>query len=298
MEKWKWNTIGSEYINIESYKKMNELFNRRQNMEFKVHGYCESWIHSNVGKISYYLWHDGTIRNIACSSRKTFSEGWWKTKEEAEQFLRDWLPQKEWLSKDHIKDMANWSDKIAHSCSINHWKQMILNFDDLRSAFAHDLVSTGVSYCALCTRHLNKNTICTLKNKTCKYGECVDEWCRSSDADLNRFIDMYNKLVTTYNDNFGEKKMDSNLDSKIAQVSNDIKLLEDEKKKLEDEKKKKEQYIFVKGDLAVNGNAKRLIINIDGKLAAVNGHGNIQGYGQSFFEWHNYKKIGRGMDVL
>ena len=72
---------------LESLKKMNELFGRKRKMEFKVGAWfgMPKWFYINKGGFKY-LWQDGEIHNDV----EGYGEGRWYTREEAEQFLTNY----------------------------------------------------------------------------------------------------------------------------------------------------------------------------------------------------------------
>lgn len=243
----------------------------------------------------YYLHKDGTLHDT-CDRNK----GYWSSKAEAQEFLDSWLPQKDWITKEQVKEAAEISDECAHACSINHWKQIVLASDEeyLKANQAYK-VSMKETFCSLCKRHFNKNTVCTLSNSMCN-GPCVSEWYDAKKGKKEQ-IAMLNKLIETYNEHFKkEKKMDTNLDARIEQNRQDQQKLRDEEQRLLKEKKEKEKYIFKYGDVAENKYGEvRIIVNTPAGLLSINHFGNWENRkGQWSFENLGYKKIGELKDYL
>lgn len=72
-----------------------------KNVKLKVFEYCSGggYYISNAEEYPEggykYLWHDGTLRDGACEQYKNepydiYSQGYWVTQEDAEQFLAEW----------------------------------------------------------------------------------------------------------------------------------------------------------------------------------------------------------------
>jgi len=256
--------------------------------------------------------------------------------EDAETYLQEWLPQKEWLTIEQVQEAANISDEAALVCSINHHKQMLLaGWDKLQEAMNDGDVNQSATYCALCKRnYMTKD--CPLK-KNC-IGGCIPEWKELARAKEDNFIEaqinMLNKLQETYNklygqtDNsstyivylldefanttnwdydmyinynklFGEKKM-KEIDVKLEQNKKDIERLEAEIEQLKAEKTKEEKYIFKAGDVCeLPQGSKRLIVKFGSELWSINvNDGMAMAKGQKEFEHFCYKKIGELSDYL
>jgi len=281
-------------------------------MEFEVREYkdyaSKAWYFiastTCIEGVQYHLWKDGTMQKSTGYSEGGYSFegalGYWSSREEAQQFLNSWLPQKDWITKDQVVESANLSDECAHACSINHWKQIVLASDEeYRAAYCKGFVNKHADFCSLCERHLCKCSVCTLKDTMCG-GGCVPEWSKARYGGKKEQIAMLNKLIETYNKHFGEKKMDTNLDARIEQNRRDQEKLKEEEQRLLKEKKDKEKYVFQKGDVVVNdGGQKRIIVRTDqGKINSIDSSGNWQASQQTTFEEYSYKKIGELKDLL
>lgn len=257
------------------------------------HSYDGYWISSGKSKgISYYLWHDGTLNPCCLGSERYVNDGWYRTKEEAQKMLDSWLPQTEWITKEQVVQAANLSDEAAFKCSLNHWKQIVLNFDTFESAKTKNLVNIDTSFCALCQR--NKFTKhCPLK-VTCNAGQCIPEYgdfARFGIYTLENAIKMVNRLQTTYNKLYGGK-IDT---ERLEQVRKDIKLLKDEENRIQEELKKVE---LKHGDLVISlgcGGTKRVVIKINGKLKIFDTEGYEYIQSDNFKDYvrkYGYQKVG------
>ena len=267
-------------------------------MEFKVkQSWLEYWYIWLGFYPSHWLLPEGTIT----TNDKIAEKENWKTKTEAQQFLDNWMPKKEWLTTDEVRAAAELGELEALDCSIEHWKQNVLNVRMGTSLTGHD-------HCAICVRdeilrpddYGPQCTECILNNYLPKKGTteaCCDEYnkFRQNPTETNAIV-MLNKLVEIRNRyvvNYEETKMIKELT--VAEISEALGY----EVKVVKEQPKPEPYQFKVGDVAVTltGNY-RFIVKINSKLYAVDKYGNeLGGYemekGQEHFETYNYKKIGR-----
>jgi len=233
------------------------------------------WISIGNG---YYVWHDGTIHYGATegNTKDMYNRGWWHTKEEADKFLREWLPQSPWLDKEAVKLAAGRSDMSALLSSITHWRQIVVNWDSFREADFEDKVGTHADYCALCQRHLG-NGDCPLR-KECD-GHCCDEWKHfTSEETLENAIEMHNRLVTLLNQ-WKELKAKSKIE---------------ESKKMEFKPGEVVEWVHDGGGVI----DIRIIAMIAGELVAIDLNGYVVSRGQRDFEMLGYQKVGRIIDYF
>lgn len=219
-------------------------------------------------KHEYYLWQDGTLQK-RCGRSREVDGGWYDSKEEADNFLRNWVPQSGWIDKEVIKLIAQRGDKEALLASITHWKQIVMaGPEEFWKSGKEGKVSFNIGYCALCQRYIydakGNNNPCQEK---CPLKGC-DIWVEVTEDLFNNKIDgainLLNKLITVY----------KNLYQAPVEPG----------------------YIFKKGDvIECSYGPKRLITgsNFDnGELIAVSFYGNVQANGQKQFEELGYKKVG------
>lgn len=208
-----------------------------------------------------HLWveSDGRICNIKTTNHLDR----WRTGEEADKFLREWLPQSGWLDVRAVELAANRSDMCALLSSITHWRQIVVNFDSYFDAEYKGSVGCDAGFCALCQRHLSRGN-CPLRTN-CE-GHCIGEWkdfySIYSKEKLEKAIAMHNKLVETLNS---------------------LKKTELVKRSLS------------AGDIVEFRGAKRFIVRIMGKLYAVDFTGS-QCAREEDFKACDYEYIGRCSD--
>jgi hypothetical protein len=204
-------------------------------MEFHVSGWQkkEYWIASDCGE--HYLWKDGTIRLGACDAlNNKFTQGYWKSKQEAETFLQCWLPPKEWMTREEVKFHAVQSDNMALVASIWHWRQIIVKgIEEFRKA-SGEQVTMRSSYCALCQRHRADGRCILVKGCT---GHCHPLWREAvksvDEGRLDGAIEFHNHMVSLKGKNMNE------IDIKLEQNQRDMDRIAEERRELLAEKKKK-----------------------------------------------------------
>lgn len=259
---------------------------------------------------SCWLLSDGTITtksSVACHNN-------WKTEQEAQQFLDSWMPRKKQLTISEVKATAAILDeKAALDCSIEHWKQNVLNVGD---------ACVGSSYCAVCERaeierddaigsrvNGSKCLYCILNNYTQSKYNCCKEYRDFVDNETEEnAITMLNKLVLIRNKKYGnpyeEKKKMAN---KI--VFDDGKEVELSKETTERLRKElvKLKIEWRHGDIALSywwekELKKRLILIRDGKIELYSEKGDslYSGMGQDYIKGQmeecGYKRIGNLFD--
>jgi len=190
-------------------------------LEFKVVYWCGDAYYIDTSPLSStYLWKDGTLNKGSTGYYKagqptdmSKAPGYWKTEQEAQQFLDNWMPRKERLNVREVEFAAKVNEEVALDCSIEHWKQNVLDVNN-----AH----VGSSYCAVCLRAEEKSGVmdkgqcvsCILNNYTINTTNCCKEYkdfCNRRTEE--NAIAMLNKLVLIRNKKYGnpyiveEKKM-------------------------------------------------------------------------------------------
>ena len=255
-----------------------------------------------VGKF-WYLRKDGTIH-----TKLRANKGWFISKQEAEQFLKNWLPSKDLLTKEQVRERAEVSDVSALDCSIEHWKQVVF------LGHESDGIKINEDYCALCQRYG-----CNIGCSRCPLNSCWDESpfrkvVEARDVgDASKFeeasVNMLNELINIRNKKYGNPYMivknkiycadvpitkgKEMVELTVGEVAkrlgiDEVKIIGEVAEQL----KEKEKYQFEHGDTAVNvygGN--RIIISIDDNLTAFDKYA-VQGRGQKYFEDNNYEKTG------
>lgn len=239
-----------------------------------------------------YLWHDGTIRDTATRIPKSkFEEGWYHSKQEAQEFLHSWLPKTKWITKKEVKKAAKGSKQDAILASAIHWRQIILNGINSYNRAGSNLVNLGSDYCALCTKYLKRGN-CPLE-KNC-FGMCTGTYKQASNDICNNKLDgailMHNELVMLYNK---EKNMD-NIDVKLEQNQADIDNLVKERERLLKEK----EYKPMNGDVCTcQWGALRLILKINDKWWVLDECGQAMHQNKedlsNVIKRNNYKKVGK-----
>lgn len=147
------------------------------------------------GFSGYWLCNDGTLTDNVIEAGKSLTERKEKNLK-AQDLIDSWLPQEDWITEQQVIDSSK-NPEMAFCCSLNHWKQIIMKWEDYFEASSCGKVSTHWDYCSLCKRHLSDGT-CPLQYH-CK-GHCVSEWSDfQAHKSLDNAIDMFNKLQTTYN---------------------------------------------------------------------------------------------------
>jgi len=210
--------------------------------------------YSNDGEfLNLWIESDGRI----CDGKTTNNLDHWRNKEEADKFLREWLPQSGWLDTKAVEIAANRSDMCALLSSITHWRQIVVNWDNYKQAMFDGKVGTHAGYCALCQRHLSSRTCPLLIG--C-HGPCINEWRNfQENPTLDNAIAMHNRLVVLLN-------------QEVEAKSNIVE--------------------FKPGDVVKGEWGVRLIVRIKNKLHAVGKFGCVCATGQAQFEELNYEKIG------
>jgi len=178
-----------------------------------------------VSLCSIYLWKDGTLNKGSTGWTKAGSPremsdapGYWKSQQEAQQFLDYWMPRKKQLTIGEVKTAAEGCEAEALDCSIEHWKQNVLDVNNAR---------LGDIYCAICLRAKAERdkAIGSWRNGSCCNYCILNNYRKHSDTncckEYEAFVDnrteenaiaMLNKLVLIRNNKYGnpyleEKKM-------------------------------------------------------------------------------------------
>lgn len=263
-----------------------------------------------------WLTYDGII-TASCTEVGILS---WKTKQEAQQFLDNWLPQKDWLTEEHIKEQAKISECAALDCSIEHYKQILLvGYDEFIVA---ESVSIGLDYCAMCQRIkflFGKTHGNCKKCLLCKEGDLChndNEWVKlrviiygnQSEGFDEAVIAVLNKLIEIRNKKYGRKTMEKMIDVRGKKVSEST-VVEALKEHCGfEEKVVEKEHIFKAGEVVDFGGLERFMIEDTKRrlLYAVDKHGlicnkkKIDGVFGA-----NYKYLGKlnsfnysGMDVV
>ncbi len=297
-------------------------------MKFKINVYnskiCYFSISDNTKGGNIFLWKDGTLNYGSTGYKKAGDSydkalGYWKTKQEAEQFLKNWLPSKDLLTKEQVRERAGVSDVSALDCSIEHWKQVVfLGYGGCKKS---EEIKMNEDYCALCQRYeCGFCDGCPLE--TCSDGSLfravIDRFGDGANEFEEASVNMFNKLINIRNKKYGimKRKLPEPLINKLIQVNfaefeaklmlqdmkgkemieltvkevaerlgvDEVKIVKE--KSIDVEKK----YQFKHGDTVVSFGPKRIIISIAGVLTAF-GELSIQGKGQKYFENNNYKLI-------
>ena len=252
-----------------------------------------------------WLLPDGTITTDSLAA----SVNNWKSQQEAQQFLDNWMPQKEQLKIYNIKYYATLSEKEALDCSIEHWKQNVLDVEE-----AH----LGSSYCAICLKartEKDKAVGCGRHGGCCRYCILNDyknphpiNCCKEYEAFVGKrteenAIAMLNKLVLIRNKKYGNFYEEKKMGNKI--VFDDGKEVELSKETTERLRKElvKPPYQFKAGDVAKNPSVWiddpfRIIIDVEGELKSYDRKGRYFSTGQKAFERENYQKIGELKDFI
>lgn len=286
-----------------------------------------------------YLWKDGTLNKegtgyIKAGSPKEMSDapGYWKIGQEAQQFLDSWMPRKRSLTISHVERMSKLSKKEALDCSIEHWKQNVLDVEN---------ADIGSSYCAICMRAGDNNILSGQERcKRCivndyKWIEDINCCKEYNDFCVNRTeenaIAMLNKLVLIRNKKYGnpyiEKALKTNLQKAVSATATiydeyvkmnelfggnkmskivfddgvEVKLSKETTDRLRKELVK--PYQFKAGDVAKHSSTWvddviRIIVRADGKLKSYDRRGKYYSTGQKKFEQEGYKKIGELKDFI
>lgn len=270
-------------------------------MELKV---CEyrNYFYVSAG-IWNFLYKDGTIT----TDYRVAEINNWKTQREAQQFLDYWMPRKEQLTISEVKEVVKFdNEKIALDCSIEHWKQNVL---DVGGA------NVGSSYCAMCVRAGQNDTLSgTERCKHCivndyKWSElnCCKEY---EDFVENKTEEnataMLNKLVLIRNKKYGNPYNVE--EKKMAKIEFDdgvkVELSKETTERLRKELVKPE-IEWKHGDIALShwlGEQKRLILIEDGKIKIYQHNGSLlysdcsQDYIKDRMEEYKYERIGNLFD--
>lgn len=162
-----------------------------------------------------YLRKDGTL---ATSLRG--DKDWFKTKQEAQQFLDNWMPHKKQLTITEVGEAAKLSERIALDYSIEHWKQNVL---DVKNAHL------GGSYCAVCERAgqggfrgQERCMICVVNGY--KYSGNFISCCKEydnfcDDKTEENAIAMLNKLVLIRNEKYGNRRYGNPYTEKALKIN-------------------------------------------------------------------------------
>jgi len=268
---------------------------------------------------SIYLWKDGTLNKGSTGWTKAGSPremsdapGYWRTQQEAQQFLDKWMPRKKKLPIYDVQYYSTLGEMEALDCSIEHWKQNVLDVDD---------ANLGSSYCAICVR-AKKESGAMGKNQcvSCilnSYKRGVTNCCEEYKAFVNNgteenAIAMLNKLVLIRNNKYGNpyeiKKEDyfhgRKEKKKMAKIEFDdgvkVELSKETTERLRKELVKSNPYQFKAGDVVKNHYGyRRIIIEHDDELLSfgINPVG-IRSEGQKDFEKAGYAKIGELEDFI
>lgn len=258
-----------------------------------------------------YIWllPDGTITaNYIDAKNKN-----WKTEQEAQQFLDNWMPRKKKLGFYEVEIAAKGCEQEALDCSIEHWKQNVLDVEH---------ANLGSPYCAVCVKAgvERDEAIGSWRNgRACRWcivndykilnsTNCCKEYAAfCGNRTEENAIAMLNKLVLIRNKKYGnpykqynvgidlakEKKMTKEMT--VAQVAKelgyDVKIVK--------ESVKPKPYQFKAGDVVENSfRDKRIIVRLDGKLTAIGMNGTERSRSQEEFEIAGYKKIGELKDFI
>lgn len=275
-------------------------------MKLEVGGcYSKIFIHCDSDIDKTYLRKDGTIGEAYVGKNEDFWS--FKSQQEAQQFLDNWMPDKK-LSICDVKYYSTLSELEALDCSIEHWKQNVLDVDN---------ANLGDSYCAICLRakaERDKEIGSWLNGICCNYCvlndykkfnnfNCCQEYRDfiGSRTEENA-IAMLNKLVLIRNKKYGiakqsgniyeEKKMSNKI---VFDDGREVELSKETTDRLRKELIKPEPYKFKAGDIAYYGGRSdpcnwRLIISVNGVLTAIGRFGQIRASEQKDFDNCSYKK--------
>jgi hypothetical protein len=293
-------------------------------MKLRVGGYSKSFIHCGIDKM--YLRKDGTIGEAYVGKNENFWS--FKSQQEAQQFLDNWMPKKERLPHYDVQYYSTLGEQEALDCSIEHWKQNVLDVEN-----AH----VGSSYCAICLRAENKLKLgerircpyCILNNYTKLWGiNCCKEYQNFVDNKTEEnAIAMLNKLVLIRNKKYGiakqsgnpydadwesyldrhpgicdktgspyreEKKMSNKI---VFDDGKEVELSKETTERLRKELVKPEPYQFKAGDVAVFNpyGSKRIVLNVNGELCGFDTSGNCCTHNVGAC---SYEKIGELKDFI
>ena len=250
------------------------------------------------------LWKNGTL--------KYYAKDRWDSVQQAQQFLDSWLPPKEWITQEYVKEQAKISGCAALDCSITHWKQILLaGYDGYKKAYYLHKTTMDGEFCALCMYKQIHYKHCS----DCILGDCNKEkslWQKTSYATKDNWeksiIPLLNKLITIRNEKYGnpyleEQKMSDGMIEINGQKFSESTILEWAKGALKKACKSEEKYIFKAGDVVeyrANGMvSRRVVVNVNDKLWGIsvdNGRNTVTG--QDNFEAFGYKKIGELKNYL
>ena len=232
----------------------------------------------------YWLLDDGTLSKDSAKAKKS-AEGRNRSTKLAQEFVDKWLPPKEWLTTEQVLTASKLSDEMALLCSLNHWKQIVMNFWNFENSVFESKVDISYDYCALCQRHKRKRN-CPLELEC---DGCCNEWKNfRDDRTLDNAIAMFNRLQELYNSLYKDKS----LDERIEQCKKDIKALEKEKEKLESQ-------VFKQGDILYDGLCKVLLTEHgqSGKFKVHYKEGGMNIFTVAQIKRLGYKKIGNAFEI-
>ena len=263
-------------------------------MKFKV-GYNRNGFYIAVEDdekffTGYWLIKDGTLTKNC----QLVIDNYWKTKQEAEEFLKNWLPAKDLLTLKQVEERAKVSELSALDCSIEHWKQNVI-----KGVTDRKYIKEG--YCALCKRDRMNCAACPLEScGSCSlWRKCNDALFEGTSSQFEQAaINMLNKLIEIRNKKYGIVKGKEMLELTVGEVAKRLGV--DEVKIVKENPK----YQFKSGDIACSkgcgDSGRRIFMQINGCLGIYDETGfcfekiNVQEYAKRF----NYKKIGELRDTF
>lgn len=262
---------------------------------------------------NWYLRKNGTVQG-------TLKDGsdWFETKQQAQQFLDNWFPQKDWLTQGYVKEQAKISECAALDCSIEHYKQILLaGYDSFMEARNKGLAGIKDLFCAMCQRKNSLASILTSCKEYCllnKEGQlCCNEWrdlkaiiISRKEKEFDKAVTaVLNKLIEIRSKHFGRKEMDKMIDVKGKKVSEST-VVEALEKHCGFEEKK--EYVPQAGHVVQSWKGEeRFVIKLgcSGELATIDKSGAIISRSRGKFSGCNYKYLGKlngfnwsGMDVF
>ena len=245
---------------------------------------------------SLYLRKDGTV----CTGLRGLTD-WFDSAEEAQKFLDKWMPRKKPLTEKEVREASLRYEKYALDCSIEHWKQNLL---DVKNATMDD------THCAICLKAQREASPNNPWDFSCKYcilnnyrfvGDCCEEYRAffNNRTEINA-ANMLNKLILIRNKKYGnpyvveEKKMANKI---VFDDGKEVELSKETTERLRKELVKPEP--LKAGDVVKAPNGFRVIVKspIDGKLQAFSMCGRWMSDEENFHIW-NYKKVGELKDYI
>lgn len=242
----------------------------------------------------YELNTDGTLERCKIGKRLFKNIG------EAQKFLDKWMPRNGWLTQEQVCEESQKGDKEALDCSIEHWKQIVLDVKESGNQL-------GPYTCAMCQRygsckrcpvnHYEKYSDTHLLAGCCKE---YDDF--AAHETLDNAIKMLNKLVSLRNRMFGNPYLET---KEMKEIEIDGRMFSEDtiKEALKnhvDFTVKEVPHQFKAGEVVETPEGGRRIIVKErktGRLAAYFRDGYWASDEQDFQKW-NYKKIGRISDFI